>query len=148
VLKSKNISQKAKLSIYKIIIWHVVTYGSKTWILSEKGESQINMRERKVLRKIFGPVNDRGIWRIRSNKELAGLYQETQLATVIKTSRLRWLGYVCRMEEQRDPKKALGGKPGGRRKRGKQCTRCIDNMEDDLRKLGIKRWRLRIADRT
>jgi hypothetical protein len=38
-----------------------------------KNESQINTWERKVLRRIFGPVNGRGIWRIRSNKELVNL---------------------------------------------------------------------------
>jgi hypothetical protein len=38
------------------------------------------------------------------------------------------------VEEQRDPKKALEGKPGGRRKRGKPLSRWIDNVEDDLRK--------------
>jgi hypothetical protein len=51
------------------------------------------------------------------------------------------------MEEQRDPKKALQGKPGGRRKRRKPCTRWSDNIDDDLSKMGIKRWRLRTADR-
>jgi hypothetical protein len=59
-----------------------------------------------VLRRLFGPVNDRGMWRIRSNKEFEVLYQEIDLATVIKILRLRWLGHVCRMEEHRDPKKA------------------------------------------
>jgi hypothetical protein len=100
-----------------------------------------------VLRRIFEPVNDRRLWRISSHKELAGLYEETDLETLIKTLRLRWLGHVCRMEEQRDLKKVLEGKPGGRRKRGKPRTRWIDNVEDDLRKIGIKRWRLRKADR-
>jgi hypothetical protein len=32
-----------------------------------------------------------------------------------------------------------------RRKRGKPHTRWIDNDEDDLRKMVIKRWRLRTA---
>jgi hypothetical protein len=32
--------------------------------------------ERKVLRKIYGPVYDNEIWRIRTNKELMALYQE------------------------------------------------------------------------
>jgi hypothetical protein len=94
VLKSKTLSQKAKLNAYKTIIRPVVTYDSED-------ESQINIWERKLLRRRFGPVNDRGICRIRSNKELADLYQETDLATIIKTLRLRWLGHVCRMEEQR-----------------------------------------------
>jgi hypothetical protein len=51
---------------------------------------------RKVLRRIFGPVNDRGMWRMRLNKELADLYEEMDLATVIKTLRLRWLRHVFR----------------------------------------------------
>jgi hypothetical protein len=58
-----------------------------------------------LLRRIFGPVNDRGVWRIRSNKELADLYEELDLATVIKTLRLRCLGHVCRTEEQEIPKR-------------------------------------------
>jgi hypothetical protein len=57
------------------------------------------------------------------------------LATVITTLWLRWLGHVCSREEQRDPKKALEEKPGGRRKRGKPRTRWTDNVEDDLRKM-------------
>jgi hypothetical protein len=51
------------------------------------------------------------------------------------------------MEEKREPKKASEGKPGGRCKRCKPRTRWIDNVEDDLRKMGIKRRRLRKADR-
>jgi hypothetical protein len=142
----KTLSRKANLNVRKTIR-PVVTYGSETWTLTKKDESRI--LERKVLTIIFGPVSDRGIWRIRSNKELEDLYlhEKTDLATAVKTLRLRWLGHVCRMEEQRDPKKVLEGNPGGRRKRGKPRTRWIDNVEDDLRKMGIKRWRLRTADR-
>jgi hypothetical protein len=99
------------------------------------------MSERKILRRVSGPVNDRRMWRIRSSKELADIYEEIDLATVIKTLRLRWLGHVCRMEEQRDPKTALEGKHGGRRKRRKPCTRWVDNVEDFLRKIGSEIWR-------
>jgi hypothetical protein len=148
VLKSKTLSQKAKLNEYKTIIWPVVTCGSETWTVTKKeDESQINIWERKALRRTSGSVNNIGIWRIRSNKELADLYEETDLEMVIKTLRLRWLAHIFRMEEQRDPKKALEGKPGVRRKRGKPHRRWVDNVEDDLRKMGIKRWRLITADR-
>jgi hypothetical protein len=47
---------------------------AKPGLLLKKDESQINIWERKVLRRISGPVNDRGIWRIRSSKELADIY--------------------------------------------------------------------------
>jgi hypothetical protein len=47
-----------------------------------------------VLRKIYGPVYDNGIWRIRTNKELMVLYQELNIVAEIKKARLRWLGHV------------------------------------------------------
>jgi hypothetical protein len=95
---------------------------AKSGLLLKEDESQINTWERKVLRRIFGPVNDTGIWRKISIEEFADLYKETYLATVIKTLRLKWLGHASRMEEQRGPKKALEGKPGRRRNRGKPRT--------------------------
>jgi hypothetical protein len=55
------------------VIGPVNNYGGETWTLTKTGESQIYIWERKVLRRIFGLVKDRGIWRIGSNKRLAYL---------------------------------------------------------------------------
>jgi hypothetical protein len=60
-----------------------------------------------VLRKIYGPVYDNGIWRIRTNKELMALYQELDIVAEIKKARLRWLGHVERMSEDRVIKKLI-----------------------------------------
>jgi hypothetical protein len=59
------------------------------------------------LRKIYGPVYDNGIWRIRTNKELMTLYQELDTVAEIKKARLRWLGHVERMSEDRVIKKTV-----------------------------------------
>jgi hypothetical protein len=67
----------------------VVTYGSETWCLTANDERSIQTWERKVLRKIYGPVYDNGIWRIRTNKELVALYQELDIVADIKKARLR-----------------------------------------------------------
>jgi hypothetical protein len=53
--------------------------------------------ERKVLRKIYGPVYENGIWRIRTNKELMAMCQELDIVAEIKKARLRCLGHVERM---------------------------------------------------
>jgi hypothetical protein len=42
-------------------------------------ESKISVFERKVLRKIYGPVNDKGKWRIRFNNELYQLLGEPDI---------------------------------------------------------------------
>jgi hypothetical protein len=38
-------------------------------------------------------VDDNEIWRIRTNKELMALYQESGTVAEIKKARLRWLGH-------------------------------------------------------
>jgi len=39
------------------------------------------------------------------------------------------------------------GKLEGRRGRGRHRIRCINDVEDDLRKFGVKRWRAKALDR-
>ncbi|PNF13601.1 hypothetical protein B7P43_G17989 [Cryptotermes secundus] len=42
-------------------------YGCEGWTLNKKEESVINSFERKLLRRIYGPIKENGIWRIRYN---------------------------------------------------------------------------------
>jgi hypothetical protein len=105
--------------MYRTIIRPVVTCGSETWCLTANDEITLRTRERKVLRKIYGPVSDNGISRIRTNKELMALYQELDIVAEIKKARLRWLGHVQRMSEDRVIKKLYMSKPEGRRSVGR-----------------------------
>ena len=66
---------------------------------------------------------------------------------VIKFRRLEWLGHVVRMNETRSVKKIFEGKLEGRRGRGRPRLRRINDVEDELRKLGVKRWRTKVLER-
>jgi hypothetical protein len=56
-----------KLKIYTTLIRPAVTYGCEAWTLTIRNEQQLRILERKILRTIFGPVQDEnGIWRIRN----------------------------------------------------------------------------------
>ena len=74
-------------------------------------------------------------------------YKSQDIVTVIKIRRLEWLGHVSRMNETRSVKKSFEGKLEGRRGRGQPRLRWINNVEDDLRKLGVKRWRTKALNR-
>ena len=104
-------------------------------------------RERKILRKIYGPTNENGQWRIKTNSELLNKYKSQDIVTVIKIQRLEWLGHAIRMNETRSIKKIFEGKLEGRRDREQPRLRWIDDVEDDLRKLGVKQWRRKALDR-
>jgi hypothetical protein len=103
--------------------------------------------ERKILRKIYGPTMENGQWRIKTNEELITKYKSQDIITIIKIQRLEWLGHVVRMDEYRSVKKIFEGKLEGRRGRGRLRLRWINGVEDDLRKLGVKRWRTKALDR-
>jgi hypothetical protein len=104
--------------------------------------------ERKILRKIYGPTKENGQWRIKTNEELMTKYKDKDnIVNVVKIQRLEWLGHAVRMNETRSVKKIFEGKLEGRRGRGRLRLRWINDVEDDLRKLCMKRWRTKALER-
>jgi hypothetical protein len=103
--------------------------------------------ERKIYKNIYGPTKENGQWRIKSNNELMTKYKASDIVNVIKTRKLEWLGLVFRMDATRFVKKIFDGKLEGRRCRGRPRLRWINDVEDDLRKLGVKRWRTKALER-
>jgi hypothetical protein len=103
--------------------------------------------ERKILRKIYGATKENGQWRIKTNAELITKYKSHDIITVIKIQRLEWLGQVIRMDETGSVKKIFEGKSKGRRGRGRPRLRRINDVEDDLRKHGVKHAELKALDR-
>jgi hypothetical protein len=64
--KNKNISKKLKLILKNTIIHKMLTYASETLTLTNRDRKQLNIFERKMYRRIVGPVydNKKEKWRI------------------------------------------------------------------------------------
>ena len=58
-------------------------YGAETWVLSKAEELRLGGFERKILRRIYGPICEGATWRSRYKEELYRLYNETDLVTTI-----------------------------------------------------------------
>jgi hypothetical protein len=58
MLTNKLLSKNSKMSTYKAIIRPVVSYGSETWMMNITHEEKLNIFERKILRSIYGKVQD------------------------------------------------------------------------------------------
>jgi sorting nexin-29 len=74
IMRSKSISRKSKLKIYRTVIKPIVIYASETWVLKEKGIIMLNVWGKKNLRKIFGAKKEGNEWKIRNNQELRNTY--------------------------------------------------------------------------
>jgi hypothetical protein len=62
------------MNVYKTIIRPVVIYGNETWMMNITHEEKLNIFERKILRSIYGPVQDsNNEWRVRTNQEIEAL---------------------------------------------------------------------------
>ena len=74
--------------------------------------------ERKVLRKIFGPVRVGDDFRIGFNSELYELLNDMYVVQRINIQRLRWLDYVVRIEEDAPARRVFDAVICGSRRRG------------------------------
>jgi len=85
-MKSRALKRSSKLKIYKRLIRPVVNYGCEAWTLATRDEQYLRIFERRILSKIFGPVqNEDGSWRIRMNHELNELIENADIVRFIKS---------------------------------------------------------------
>jgi len=78
-MKSRALNGSSKLKIYKSLIRPMVTYGCEAWTLTNRDEQYLRISEHRILRKIFGPVqNEDGFWRIRMKYELNDLIKNAE----------------------------------------------------------------------
>ena len=77
-----------------------------------------------------------GEWRRLHNEELNDLYCSPNIVRVIKWRRMRWVGHVARMCEERGVYRVLVRKPEGMRPLGSPRRRWVDNIRTDLRDVG------------
>jgi hypothetical protein len=62
-------------------------YGSEVWTLTQGAASKIDSFERKILRKIFGPTQSKGVWRIMYNDEIYKMCKDLAQSTYIRLKR-------------------------------------------------------------
>jgi hypothetical protein len=103
---------------------------------------QIERRGCSLSRNILSGMRG-GQWWKRYSRELEELYNEPNIVNIIKSSRLRWVGRVVRMDDNELFKGILWTNRGC----GRLKSRWIDGVEEDTKKLGCRNWRADAQDR-
>jgi hypothetical protein len=101
-------------------------------------EHRLRVFENRVLRRIFGPKwKEDGSWRKLHNDELHNLYSSPKIVRVIKSRRMRWAAHVARTGEGSSVYRVLVGRPEYKITLGGPMRRREDNINMDLREIGI-----------
>ena len=124
----------------------IVLYGCEMWAVTEHIKSSLKTCEQKILRKTYGPVKDQNGWRIWTNDELQVMYKKQNTVTTINVWRLERAGHLVRMSDDRNVKNVFLGKPDEKRRAATPKLRWLDCIENDLKLMGIKRWRKKAED--
>ncbi|KAK3558314.1 hypothetical protein QTP86_014701, partial [Hemibagrus guttatus] len=122
VVVKKELSRKAKLSIYQSIYVPTLTYGHELWVMTERVRSRIQAAEMSFLRRVVGrSLRDR----VRSSVTREELGVEPLLLH-IERGQLRWLGHLFRMPPGRLPGEVFRACPTGKRPQERPRTRWRD----------------------
>ncbi|KAK3542618.1 hypothetical protein QTP86_031319, partial [Hemibagrus guttatus] len=122
VVVKKELSRKAKLSIYQSIYIPTLTYDHELWVMTERVRSRIQAAEMSFLCRVAGrSLRDR----VRSSvpREELGV---NPLLLHIERGQLRWLGHLFRMPLGHLPGVVFRACPTGKRPRGRPRTRWRD----------------------
>jgi hypothetical protein len=112
-----HLSRHTTFTIHKTLICQALLYGSETWVLTKSEENQLLVFERKVLRTIWGPKIENGVYRY--NHELEREYDSPIAQNVTNTSTLRYAGHMTQRLEDLPPKTLFRAKPIQRRNQGR-----------------------------
>jgi hypothetical protein len=107
-------------------------------IFHTKEEHRLRVFEKRVLRRISGPKRDKviGEWRKLYNEKPHNSYSSPNIRQN-KSRRMRWVGHVAHMGEDRKVYKVLVGKPKGKRPLGRPRRRSKDGISMDLGVTGL-----------
>ncbi|TWW59340.1 hypothetical protein D4764_06G0008700 [Takifugu flavidus] len=122
VVVKRELSRKAKLSVYWLIFVPTLTYGHELWVMTERTRSRVQAAEMSFLRRVAGlSLRDR----VRSSAIREELGVEPLLLRV-ERSQMRWLRHLVRMPPGHLPGEVFRACLSGRRPPGRPRTRWRD----------------------
>lgn len=98
--KSRSLSLNLKICHYNSVIRPSALYASETLNMTKKGPlRKLEIKDRKMLRKILGPVRENNEFRRRHNNELFDQCED--IITTMRKRRLMFFGHLERMNPAR-----------------------------------------------
>lgn len=129
---NQNYWQIKLKKIYDIYLRSVVSYTCSIWTTTASDEKRLNIFERDVLRKMYGPIYNSvtQVWERRTKEQSKQLYKKGSIVQFLRGSRLAWAGHVWRAENS-VAKIVLENNINKKRPRGRQVKRDITDLRPE-----------------
>ena len=125
--KSKNIDIKTKMRILDACVMSTLTYACESWTLKAEDRRKLNAFEMNCYRRLMGIS-----WREKvTNEDIrTALKRKKTIVERVQERKLQLFGHICRMKDDRLIKTVMFGRAEGKRKRGRQRRRWLDDIKD------------------
>ena len=141
--RRREISLKNKLRVFTATTIHTLLYGSETWAPNRDQTRRLEAFQHRCIRYMQG-IRYATHGHI-SNSKLRQKCRVPSIARRMRTNRLRWLGHIARMSDNRLPKKALFSRLTNTRPGGRPFKSWRQVIVDDLHLIGEHDTWLRTA---
>ena len=146
LLRGRRFSLRMKGMIYRSCVKSVMLYESETWCLRESEMAILKRTERAMVRSMCGvKLVDR-----KNTEDLMEMWGlKKTLDRMAMANGVRWYGHVIRRDDDNILKKAMMMEVKGKRKRGRPKLTWRRQVEESVKKVGLKieeagdqtRWR-------
>ena len=140
----RRISLHTKVRIFNAVVMSSLLYGSESWAVVNSHVHRLEVFQMQCLRVLCGISRRLHM----PNDVILERCDQPLVAAKLREHRLRWLGHVGRMEDERVPKCVLFGKIMGKRSRGRPRVTLADVVTNDLLTRKIGKWYKLCQDRT
>ena len=138
------ISRGIKCILYKVIVQSTLLYASETWAFPKQQMHRLDVFQMKCLRKICKvSLKDR-----INNERILYWCNVAKVSNIVSHRRLRWLGHLARMPDERLQKRVLFRHMDGSGLRVKNQKQWVDYVREDLQIAGLSyTWWKKSQDR-
>ena len=134
VFKCRDLTTETKLKVYNQCVIPIIMYGSETWTLYRHHIKKLRTLQQRHLRFILNVKWTDYV----TNDEVLERAKTEDIENILIRNRLRWLGHVVRMQDERPVKNLLYSELAeGTRKVGRPFLRFKDTMKDILKRGGV-----------
>ena len=148
VICDRRLSARVKGKVYSSVVRPAMMYGLETVAVTKKQVEEMEVAEMKMLRFSIGVTRKDKI----RNEHIRSTVKVERLGMKMREGRLRWYGHVMRRDQEYVGRKMMEMALPGKRRRGIPKRRILDEVKEDMGKVGAtetyvedrKMWRMMI----